>query len=145
MSRTNEAAAPVGGRGSAFRDGVRTLTPGYFALVMATGIVSIAMLNHHVVALSVTLLWLGCIEYAVLVVLNIWRALAFRAELADDLSTAFLVLLVVAITVGLRAAVAVGAGPQEGRTHPAASAPVAVNAGPPPFERARIVTAPPLR
>jgi tellurite resistance protein TehA-like permease len=44
-------------RGDA-RDAVRTLNPGYFALVMATGILSIAMYHQHAYALSVVLLWL---------------------------------------------------------------------------------------
>jgi tellurite resistance protein TehA-like permease len=68
------------------REAVRTLHPGYFALVMATGIVSIAMQNHGATALSVTLLWLACLEYAVLIVLTTWRVISFRAGLADDLA-----------------------------------------------------------
>jgi tellurite resistance protein TehA-like permease len=63
---------------------VRELSPGYFALVMATGIVSIAMANHHLYPVSVVLLWLACIEYAVLVVLYVWRLVAFRADVAAD-------------------------------------------------------------
>jgi tellurite resistance protein TehA-like permease len=66
------------------REGVRTLHPGYFALVMATGIVSIAMANHDVRWLSVTLLWLAVGEFAVLVVLTAWRAIAFRDSMRDD-------------------------------------------------------------
>jgi hypothetical protein len=45
---------------------VRTLHPGYFALVMATGIVSISMHQHRAYALSVVLLWLACVAYIVL-------------------------------------------------------------------------------
>ncbi len=66
---------------------VRTLTPGYFALVMATGIVSVAMAMHHRAAadvVSVVLLWLGVAEFVVLVVLTCWRLAAFRAEVASD-------------------------------------------------------------
>ena len=66
------------------REGVRTLHPGYFALVMATGIVSIAMANHNVQWLSVGLLWLAAAEYAVLVVLTVWRAVSFPGALRDD-------------------------------------------------------------
>ncbi|MEO6887345.1 MAG: tellurite resistance/C4-dicarboxylate transporter family protein [Jatrophihabitantaceae bacterium] len=69
------------------RESVRTLNPGYFALVMATGIVSIAMQNHHAYPISVTLLWLTGIEYAVLVVAYGWRLIAFwsaaRTDFAD--------------------------------------------------------------
>jgi tellurite resistance protein TehA-like permease len=66
--------------------GVRTLHPGYFALVMATGIVSIAMRNQHALPLSVALLWFALIGYAVLVALNVWRLAGFRADVAADLA-----------------------------------------------------------
>ena len=82
MSRTEQdrpAAAPTG-----VRHAVRTLHPGYFALVMATGIVSIAMQNHGADAVSVALLWLAAGEYLLLIVLHLWRGLAYRAEIADD-------------------------------------------------------------
>jgi tellurite resistance protein TehA-like permease len=68
------------------RDAVRTLNPGYFALVMATGIVSIAMENHHAYELSVVLLWLPGIEYLVLLCVYGWRVVAFRAAVAADLT-----------------------------------------------------------
>jgi tellurite resistance protein TehA-like permease len=68
------------------RDAVRTLNPGYFALVMATGIVSIAMENHHAYELSVVLLWLTGIEYLVLLCVYGWRVAAFRAAVAADLT-----------------------------------------------------------
>ncbi len=66
--------------------GVEALHPGYFALVMATGIVSIAMRNHQAKVLSVVLLWLAALAYAVLVVLNVWRGIAFRGAVAADLA-----------------------------------------------------------
>ena len=72
--------------GTRVRDAVRTLNPGYFAMVMATGIVSIAMLNHHAYALSVVLLWLAGIEYAVLLVLYLWRLIRFPAAVREDLA-----------------------------------------------------------
>jgi tellurite resistance protein TehA-like permease len=74
-------SAPVANR----REAVRTLNPGYFALVMATGIVSVAMDNHGQDALSIALLWLGCIEYAMLVGLNALRAVAYRHDFVADL------------------------------------------------------------
>jgi tellurite resistance protein TehA-like permease len=64
---------------------IRTLHPGYFALVMATGIVSIAMDNHGLAGLSLTLLAIGCLAYAVLVVLNLWRTLAHPDAMVADL------------------------------------------------------------
>ena len=68
------------------RDAVQTLNPGYFALVMATGIVSIAMQTHRAYAVSVALLWLTVIEYAVLVAVYVWRLAAFRTAVLADLS-----------------------------------------------------------
>ena len=55
MSRTRPAgvARPLAAAASA---GARTLHPGYFALVMATGIVSIAMRNERAYPISVVLL-----------------------------------------------------------------------------------------
>lgn len=68
------------------RDGVRTLHPGYFALVMATGIVSIAMHGLRAYVISVVLLWLACVAYAVLIALSAVRVFAFRSDVADDLA-----------------------------------------------------------
>jgi tellurite resistance protein TehA-like permease len=80
-------APPTGIRASdRIHEAVRTLNPGYFALVMATGIVSIAMHNHRLYAISVVLLWLTGLEYAVLVVAYLWRFVRFRAEVAADLA-----------------------------------------------------------
>jgi len=67
-------------------ESVRTLNPGYFALVMATGIVSIAMRNHDVITVSVVLLWIACGCYAVLIVLHGWRLIAYRHDVAADLA-----------------------------------------------------------
>jgi len=72
--------------GTRVRDAVRTLNPGYFAMVMGTGIVSIAMLNHHAYAVSVALLWLAGIEYAVLVTLYLWRLIQFPTAVREDLA-----------------------------------------------------------
>ncbi|MGE2725062.1 tellurite resistance/C4-dicarboxylate transporter family protein [Mycolicibacterium pulveris] len=71
---------------SGVREAVRTLHPGYFALVMATGIVSIAMQYKGADAVSVGLLWLTCIAYSILVALNAVRFVAFRADVAADLA-----------------------------------------------------------
>ncbi|HVV77090.1 MAG TPA: tellurite resistance/C4-dicarboxylate transporter family protein [Mycobacteriales bacterium] len=66
------------------RRGVETLHPGYFALVMATGIVSIGVSNHGLIALSDALLAVGVASYAILVLLTIWRLMSFRAAIAAD-------------------------------------------------------------
>ncbi|GAA2406013.1 tellurite resistance/C4-dicarboxylate transporter family protein [Mycolicibacterium llatzerense] len=69
------------------REAVRTLEPGYFALVMATGIVSTATCLLKLHALSAVLLWIAGIAYAVLVAGNVARITLFgndfRADLAD--------------------------------------------------------------
>jgi tellurite resistance protein TehA-like permease len=65
---------------------MRTLHPGYFALVMATGIISLAMRNQRAYALSVLLLWLAGIEYAVLVALTAGRLARYRDRVAADLA-----------------------------------------------------------
>lgn len=84
MSRTEPAPRP--GPAAGVSDAVRTLNPGYFALVMATGIVSVAMAEHQAYAISVALLWLACVAYVVLVAAYLWRLVAFRAAVAADLA-----------------------------------------------------------
>ncbi|WP_298330616.1 tellurite resistance/C4-dicarboxylate transporter family protein [Haloactinopolyspora sp.] len=66
------------------RTAVRGLTPGYFALVMACGIVSLGFHLQGHVAVSMGLLVVGVVAFAVLLVLTAWRALAYRAELVAD-------------------------------------------------------------
>ena len=61
------------------------LSPGYFALVMATGIVAIGADLRGWHTLTLILLVLTAVEYVVLVVLNLWRLLAYRTEVAADL------------------------------------------------------------
>lgn len=63
---------------------VRGLTPGYFALVMGSGIISVGMLLEGHVELSVLLLVVCAVSYVVLVVLTGWRLLAFRREVVRD-------------------------------------------------------------
>ncbi|MEO6791759.1 MAG: tellurite resistance/C4-dicarboxylate transporter family protein [Ornithinibacter sp.] len=65
-------------------DAVRTLTPGYFALVMGSGIISVGMLLKGFVAVSVGLLVVAVIGFVLLLVLNGWRLLAHRAAVVDD-------------------------------------------------------------
>lgn len=66
-------------------DTVRTLNPGYFAMVMATGIISIAGKVQGWDALSVVLLWIAGIAYAVLWALTLLRVIRHRQALAMDL------------------------------------------------------------
>lgn len=64
---------------------VRGLSPAYFALVMATGIVSIATARLHHGVLSPALLAAALLFYAVLVALFLWRSVAFSRHLLSDL------------------------------------------------------------
>lgn len=63
---------------------VAGLTPGYFALVMATGILSIGMRTDETMPISVLLLTIAVVAYIVLVVLNIVRIFRHRASMAAD-------------------------------------------------------------
>lgn len=69
---------------SHLRSGVEGLTPGYFALVMASGILSVGMALRGHRTLSLVLLAVCATAFVVLAVLNVWRAVAFRGALVDD-------------------------------------------------------------
>ena len=73
------------GRRSAFQDAVARLSPGYFALVMGTGIVSIGLHLTGFEAPSLVLLGIAALAYLVLWVLYLWRAFAYRAQMLADL------------------------------------------------------------
>jgi len=92
VSRTSPGDAPgvravtaspaaLGGR---VRAAVRTLNPGYLALVMATGIVSTSMSKHGAAVVSEVLLWIAAACYVVLIMLYAWRLAAYRAEVSAD-------------------------------------------------------------
>lgn len=63
------------------RDGVRGLAPGYFALVMASGILSVGLQLQGFPVLSAVLLAVCAGGWAVLCLLTVWRFAAFRREL----------------------------------------------------------------
>jgi len=64
---------------------VEDFFPGYFALVMATGIVSLAMYFEGFPGLSEVLLWLNVIFYVVLWGITVLRIIWFRSALIADL------------------------------------------------------------
>lgn len=72
-------------KASVFRQQLKTLSPGYFALVMGTGIVSLGLHEVGWDLLSRILLVITAAAYLLLWVLYIWRAVAFRTEMASDL------------------------------------------------------------
>jgi tellurite resistance protein TehA-like permease len=65
---------------------VADLPPAYFALVMATGIVSIAAWLSGLTPIAAGLLWLNLLAYAVLAALSLARILFFPSRVLADLS-----------------------------------------------------------
>lgn len=65
---------------------ISTLNPGYFALVMATGIVSTACQLLHFSVLAKALFWLNNLQYFVLLILYIVRLFYFFPAVKADLS-----------------------------------------------------------
>lgn len=70
---------------SAFGVALERLSPGYFALVMGTGIVSIGLHLNGFELPSAILLWIAAASYVVLWVLYIWRAISHRNAMLRDL------------------------------------------------------------
>jgi tellurite resistance protein TehA-like permease len=76
-------SSPPDGRSPSF---VENFFPGYFALVMATGIVSLAMHFEGFPALPEVLLWLNVIFYVVLWGITALRIFRYRSALIADLT-----------------------------------------------------------
>ncbi|MGB3375064.1 MAG: tellurite resistance/C4-dicarboxylate transporter family protein, partial [Microbacterium sp.] len=94
---------------SPVRHAVAHLSPGYFAAVMGTGIVSIGLHAAGIRSLSIALLWAAAVLYVSLWALYIWRAVAHWNRVVDDLrdpEIAFAYFTVVAATdvLGVRLA-----------------------------------------
>ncbi len=64
--------------------GVEGLTPGYFALVMASGIISVGLSLQGYSTWSRVLLAVCAIAFVVLLVLNAWRFVAYREATKED-------------------------------------------------------------
>jgi tellurite resistance protein TehA-like permease len=62
------------------------LFPGYFALVMATGIIAVGAVQQGIRWLAWTLLWLAAAFYVALWVLYLLRLARYRARFLDDLT-----------------------------------------------------------
>lgn len=69
-----------------FLDGAQSLFPGYFALVMATGVVSIACQLLEMRPIALALVAVNWVAYPILWALTIIRALWFRDLLVRDIS-----------------------------------------------------------
>lgn len=65
-------------------EAIKGLAPGYFALVMATGIVSVAMHSNHLDLLSGALLVIAGIAYVLLIILVLTRFIRHRDALKQD-------------------------------------------------------------
>ncbi|MCL1870363.1 MAG: tellurite resistance/C4-dicarboxylate transporter family protein [Promicromonosporaceae bacterium] len=63
---------------------VEGLTPGYFALVMATGIISAGMSLEGFAVLSSVLLVVCAVAFVTLLSLTVWRVVAYRGAAAED-------------------------------------------------------------
>jgi tellurite resistance protein TehA-like permease len=66
---------------------VRTLFPGYFAMVMATGIIAIGASQQEIAWLADALYAIAAMTYPVLAVLLVWRAAAYPRQLAADITS----------------------------------------------------------
>src|SRR5262245_45838124 len=69
------------------RDDLKTLHPAYFALVMATGIVSIAASLHGIPVLSAVLFWLNALFLAGLAAATAVRILRYPQAFAADIQS----------------------------------------------------------
>ncbi|CAI9417055.1 hypothetical protein HIDPHFAB_02925 [Nocardioides sp. T2.26MG-1] len=70
--------------GDRIRTGVEGLAPGYFALVMASGILSVGMQLQGHRALSLALLAVCGAAFVLLLALTSWRFVSYRAATTDD-------------------------------------------------------------
>ncbi|MEZ0580472.1 tellurite resistance/C4-dicarboxylate transporter family protein [Nocardioides sp. MH1] len=68
------------------RRAVEELAPGYFSLVMATGIVSIGLRERGQVVVSDVLLAVAVLAYTVILALSVWRCASYPAAVAEDLA-----------------------------------------------------------
>lgn len=63
---------------------LRSMSPGYFAMAMASGIVSIGLALDGITLLSRLLLVVTAVSFIALSVLTVWRLVAHRAEFVED-------------------------------------------------------------
>ncbi len=66
--------------------GLAALPPGYFGMVMATGIVSLAAQGHGLETAAKGLFWLNFAAYLTLWILTLLRLACHRAQFIDDLT-----------------------------------------------------------
>ncbi len=66
------------------RSFVATFPPGYFALVMASGIVSVGLSQEGFTVASAVLLGLAVLAHLVFTIVTVWRFVAYRSKMAAD-------------------------------------------------------------
>lgn len=71
-------------RADRVRQAVESLTPGYFALVMASGIISVGLELEGFALLSWALLAVCVAAFVLLLGLTLWRFVAYRAAVNED-------------------------------------------------------------
>ncbi|MGO4187956.1 tellurite resistance/C4-dicarboxylate transporter family protein [Pseudarthrobacter sp. TAF60_1] len=70
--------------GSRVAESVQTLTPGYFALPMASGIISVGLELEGFPAFSAALLVVCAVSYALILILSLVRLARFPADMRQD-------------------------------------------------------------
>ena len=70
---------------AAIKAGIEDLSPAYFALVMATGIISIALNMLGMSAIGAALFVVNVVAYAILTVLSACRAIWFSSRFFGDM------------------------------------------------------------
>ncbi|SDL77928.1 hypothetical protein [Arthrobacter sp. ok362] len=70
--------------GSRVSKAVQTLTPGYFALTMASGIISVGLELEGFHVLSAVLLVVCAVSYAAILMLSLVRLVRFPADMRHD-------------------------------------------------------------
>jgi len=76
-----DSSSPVSG----VREAVRSFSPAYFGMVMATGIVSIAAQLLGMSQIAIALFWLNIGAYLVLWLVNIVRVFMFTGQFFGDM------------------------------------------------------------
>lgn len=77
----------MSGLGVRIIENVRSLFPGYFAMVMATGIVAVGARQQDLDVVADALYVVAAITYAALVVLLVWRAVIAAGPLTADITS----------------------------------------------------------
>lgn len=92
MKRPDRPRAPLAVDGHTYPamavvlDSVRGLPPASFALVMATGIVSIATSLFEMRAIATGLFWFNVVAYGALWAITFWRIISFTRQFSTDLT-----------------------------------------------------------